>query len=43
MRTSHYAVASNGVKTGKIVAMEVNNDGDLVLLAIHEGNEKIAL
>ena len=39
----YYAVASNGVKTGEIVAMEVNNDGDLVLLAIHEGNEKIAL
>lgn len=39
----YYVVASNGVKTGESVAIEVTNDGELVLLATHDGNEKIAL
>lgn len=37
------ATAPNGVKTGEGVALEVNNDGELILLAIHEGNEKVAM
>lgn len=36
-------VAQNGVKTGTGIAIEINNDGVLVLLAVHEGNVKIAM
>ena len=44
MHEFHYeAIASNGIKTGDSIAMEISNDGELIMLAIHEGNEKVAL
>lgn len=36
-------IAPNGIKTGEGVAIEVNNAGELALLAIHEGNLNVAM
>lgn len=39
----YQAATSSGVKTGDSVAMEFNNNGDLLMLATHKGNETVAL
>lgn len=36
-------VAMNGVGTGGSVFIGINNGGELVFLAVHQGNEKVAL
>lgn len=36
-------IAPNGIKTGEGVSIDINNAGDLTLLAIHEGNINVAM
>jgi len=38
----YHEVASNGIKTGWGVSISLNNAGELVALAVHEGNTKVA-